>query len=279
MRKPKAYLTASDLKGFILRASALLRKLKIPWYILLIAVILVPIYCSNKQRHIIRDYGELITQAFLYPIRIITDVGMGIPNETPAVTVTLEQLYSHISEDQQMKMLVTENQKLKELLDFRQHHHLRATAVRVMGYSRAFGQHRLFVNAGSIDGLTEGAVVIHPDGLVGQIITVNQYSAWIMTIHDPLSRIPTVMAISRHKAITAGSPSGSASLFLQYTDFSAPTEDEVALTSGEGSLIPEGLYIGKVIKKQGELRVLSSVPWATLDYVLVLSFHPTTTKK
>lgn len=171
-----------------------------------------------------------------------------------------------------------ENERLRNLLDFRENVKQETIAARVIGWDLSLWSQRIILDKGSKHGLRKDMAVVSPKGLVGRILEVSPNSARVILLTDPASRISSWTAESRVHSLSAGD--GSHELQLKYLDLEASVaEGEEVLTSGLTDAYPKGLRIGTVksIKKDrsGLHWVAAVEPFVThlkLEEVLCIAY-------
>lgn len=131
---------------------------------------------------------------------------------------------------------MAENEHLKSLLKF--HAELQATSLtaRVIATTGAPYAASMIVTAGARDGVRKNMAAVSEDGLVGRVIEVGEWSARILLLHDPESRVPVAVQEDGTRAILAGL--GNGDLELRYLPSDAVLRPAMRLlTSGHGGLL------------------------------------------
>jgi len=184
---------------------------------------------------------------------------------------SLESLLTRLRE------IENENQRLKELLGFREQLEQEYKAADVIGRSPSKWFSTITISLGSEDGVTVDAPVISRRGLVGRVIKVEARSAQVLLLTDPESGVGSLISRSRDYGAVVGG-NGSDALVMRFfsRDADVRVGDEV-LTSGVGSVYPAGLVVGEVaevyVPQPGlvkECYVRPAVDFAHLEEVLVM---------
>ena len=118
----------------------------------------------------------------------------------------------------------------------------------VVGKSSSNSHRTLTINKGSLHGLKEGMVVITGQGLVGRISEVGLTTSNVLCITDISSSVGALVERSAMVGIAEGYY-GNGCRFLYTTGFSSADDiavGDVIISSGNGSVYPYGLKIGKV---------------------------------
>lgn len=137
-------------------------------------------------------------------------------------------------------------------------------------------RHRLTVDRGARNGVTEGQVVVAGGGIVGQSLRVGPRSTEVIMISDPGSGVPVqnLRTGVRTLAIGAGKPGELSLPYLPLqTDIQA---GDLLVTSGLGGIFPAGYPVAKVSEVRRDsgapLAVVRARALAALDRDRVVSF-------
>ena len=107
----------------------------------------------------------------------------------------------------------------------------------------------LRVDRGSLDGVKEGAVVVVPEGLVGQVSCVSPHTAEIALLTDSSVKVSCEIVGSGTKG-THGILSGGGADRLLIRHLESPNRvrpQARVLTSGLGGVFPRGLEVGTLL--------------------------------
>lgn len=109
----------------------------------------------------------------------------------------------------------------------------------------------LIVNRGSRHGIRNEMPVISVDGVVGMTVVTTPFTSQVQLITDPSASIGAMLQKNRVAGILSGLGSGRCLLrFLPVTQVITP--GDVVVTSGQDSLFPVGLLVGKVVRQVDE---------------------------
>lgn len=172
--------------------------------------------------------------------------------------------------------LEKENQRLKSLLGFKEKFAYQTIAAQVIGYSPRQDEAMIIINQGSRRGIKKGLAVLSPEGLIGKVEKVYPSHSLVRLLIDRESGLSVRLVSTREVGILTADEKGNLRIrFLPSLSKVKPGDDVV--TSGFSSLIPKGLYVGKVSEarqKSGsmerEVLVYSSVDFYRLEEVLVV---------
>ena len=144
-----------------------------------------------------------------------------------------------ISED------AVEGQRLRTLLDFRQHYIAKTVAAQVIGTSGSDQSRLLLLDKGANDGLKAGMPVITPDGVVGKLRDVFRDTSQLLLLNDPTSGAGVFLETTRTRAVLKGTATGALIINnLAADDHIKPGEQ--VLTSGGDQVYPRGLAVGTI---------------------------------
>lgn len=174
----------------------------------------------------------------------------------------------------QVQRYLAENRRLRELVGApppRQGKHIGARVMASGGgaYTRSF-----ILAAGSHHKVRRGLAVLGPNGLVGRIVNVGEFTSRVLLITDLNSRLPVMLADTGERAILTGRNGRFAELKYLPTRHSVKAGARV-VTSGHGGVMPPGLPVGKVVSVEKGLVLVR--PYANLNrivFVRVLDYQP-----
>jgi len=130
--------------------------------------------------------------------------------------------------------------------------------------------HSILIGGGAAQGIDVNSAVINENGLVGRIIEAGQSSARVLLLDDINSRVPVMAELSQEKVILAGGGDGMPTLSYVSADSRIAVGERI-VTSGDASVFPKGLAVGRVVSIEG--GVVKVQPFADsgkLDYVSVV---------
>ena len=136
-------------------------------------------------------------------------------------------------------------QRLRKLLDFRQHYISATVAAQVIGTSGSDQSRLLILDKGAQDGLKAGMPVITPDGVVGKLRDVFGSTSQLLLLSDPTSGAGVLLQSTRTRAILRGSPQGNI-IINNLTPDDRIKPGEKVLTSGGDQVFPRGLAVGTI---------------------------------
>lgn len=167
--------------------------------------------------------------------------------------------------------LKAENDNLRSLMGYRPVEQVRYVTARVVGMSPGtFGQ-SLVLNAGAEQQVALLQPVVDAYGLVGRVVEVSPSASRVMLLSDVGSRIPVITNQGRQRAVLAGT--GGEMLRLTFLETDAPLDlGDSVVTTQEGDLIPGGIVVGQVFKKDDTGYLVKPVrSLAQSEYVRVIT--------
>ena len=172
----------------------------------------------------------------------------------------------------QNEFLITENKKLRELLD--ESINSQEIFGRVIIDKDSPFLKSVVLNKGTKDNVKIGMAVIDDVYLVGQIIEVNYTNSRALLLSDLNSKIPSVLEPDDIQAVVSGTGSNFGTIEHTQIDYKeAFTKKEIiAYTSGLGGLFKPGIPIGKIDSSlEGQINFFSD--FTQLDYVKIVSYN------
>lgn len=194
-----------------------------------------------------------------------------------------------------LESLETENIAMRTQLGFKTNSTHRLEACEIIARGEASGWWEcIIVNKGARSGIGVGCAVISHEGLVGRTKSVSEHTSEVLLITDRNSSVPAKLlrtgdfgivngggvTIAGNQVIDMGMPQNPCSMDNIPSGVTIQTGDKV-VTSGLGSIFPEGLHIGTVVSaglnKSGlyqAARIKPAADLARLRYVFVVLDRP-----
>lgn len=153
--------------------------------------------------------------------------------------------------------LSNENERLKELLDFKEDNpDFAVYGARVIGKSPGNWFNTLTIDRGSEDGVAVDMAVVTDKGLVGRVIDVGGSWAKVLSIIDSQSAVSAIAQRSRDNGTLQGDTTlydGEGLCRMVYLPQDATVrEGDIVITSGLGDIFPKGLPIGTIVGVENE---------------------------
>jgi len=179
-------------------------------------------------------------------------------------------------ENHQMNEIKLANERLRQLLQFREKNSPSMIGAEVIGRDPSFWFKSVMIDKGERDGVKKGMAVISPRGVIGQVLKIAPHYATVLLITDYNSAVDCVVERSRAKAIVEGKGENRCQLKYLLRAEEVAVGD-VVVTSGLGGNFPKGLMVGEVKKvdKKGHgvfqyAELVPSVDMTRLEEVFVV---------
>ena len=166
-----------------------------------------------------------------------------------------------------------ENFEFKEILNFTNKYNIfNYITANVNVINKNHFIHRLKINIGKEDyDLEENDIVLNSQGyFVGRVVDVRKKGADILLISDITSKIPAILNSSRTKVILAGNNSEYLDINYFLNNKNSIIEGEKVFTTNDGNSLAEGLYIGKIVRKNDKYMVKLNKNFHLLNSVVIM---------
>ena len=149
---------------------------------------------------------------------------------------------------QRLAALETENERLRQLLGSTERVGLRALVAEILSVDLNPYRQRFDLNRGLSDGVFVGQALLDAQGIVGQIVRVDAFTAEAVLITDADTAIPVSVNRNGLRTIAVGT-GDSARLRLPYLTNSADIKvGDLLVSSGLGGVFPAGYPVGRVVE-------------------------------
>lgn len=228
---------------------------KILFYLLVVALPLISINVEQKNRA-----GQWFTEPVQFLASLTQSTFDGFSRgvrETTALYVNLvgikrdnQSLHSLNSELiarlDSMQEMQRENDRLRELLAFRQSNRMDLVAAQVIGRDLVADHTTLAINKGLNDGLKSGMAVITLGGALGYIFKPSATVSHIMLITDRYSVVDGIVQRTRAHGIVEGRVGGTGCnlKYIERTD--DVKEGDLVVTGGLDNIFPKGFPVAVV---------------------------------
>ena len=179
-------------------------------------------------------------------------------------------------ENHRMNEIKLANERLRQLLQFREKNFPSMIGAEVIGRDPSFWFKSVMIDKGERDGVKKGMAVISPTGVIGQVLKIAPHYATVLLITDYNSAVDCIVERSRAKAIVEGKGENRCQLKYLLRAEEVAVGD-VLITSGLGGNFPKGLMVGEVKKvdKKGHgvfqyAELVPSVDMTRLEEVFVV---------
>ena len=142
-----------------------------------------------------------------------------------------------------------ENQELRQMLKMPQPPNGRLLAAEVVSRDATEYARRVVINAGAPQGVRAKDVVFNPQGVVGQVIEVDEKfgTSTVLLLTDRLAGVGAMVRRTAARGLLQGN--GQSVCQMTYLDLHADVrEGDLIVTSGDSKIFPKGLVLGRVTK-------------------------------
>lgn len=167
---------------------------------------------------------------------------INVKKESESIKSTNNDLRARLSK---MDELVTENDRLRELLNFKSQSKMSLVAAQVIGRDLVVDHNTVTINKGTNDGLQAGQAVITTQGVLGYIFKPGPFTANIMLITDRYAVVDGIVARTRAHGIVEGKSQSECTLkYVEKTE--DVKEGDLVVTGGLDNIFPKGFPIAIV---------------------------------
>ncbi|WP_084397773.1 rod shape-determining protein MreC [Henriciella aquimarina] len=131
---------------------------------------------------------------------------------------------------------------------------VRGVTARITSETNGPFSEAILVNAGTLQGVEEGAYAENEGGLVGRVVQLGERSSRVLLVTDFNSRVPVMGEASGMRAIVFGDRDGYGTL-TDLPERGSFITGERVLTSGEGGVFPRGVVVGEIVQRSDQARV------------------------
>lgn len=146
---------------------------------------------------------------------------------------------------QKMNELTIENNRLRDLLNFKQQTKMNLRSAQVIGRDLVIDHNTITINKGTKDGLKAGQAVITVNGVLGYIFKPEPFTSHVMLITDRYAVVDGIVQRTRAHGIVEGKSQKSCA--LKYVE---RTEDvkvgDLVVTGGLDNIFPKGFPVAVV---------------------------------
>ena len=176
-------------------------------FVLLAIVCIALMMLDQRQQHLQRVRQAL--SVVVYPVRVLVDLPF---RAWQSASVNLTERSQLIAENEQLKRerleaefrlqrlasVETENERLRQLLDSTERVGLRALVAEILSVDLNPYRQRFDLNRGLTDGVFVGQALLDAQGIVGQIVRVDAFTAEAVLITDADTAVP--VSVNRDRA-------------------------------------------------------------------------------
>jgi len=233
----------------------------------------------QKSQSVTDNTVSPILTALSMPVRKIENLFEGFKDRSRAVheNVALkEELYQLREAQNRANIMAMKLARFEQILRAKQGTDIPNEKIAARAVSEIDGPfvRAALINAGAKQGIKAGHPVMTVNGLYGHVLRVGPNSARVLHLGDLNSRIAIMSAQSEARAILAGNNSDFPIISF-ISDESGWTVDDEVLSSGDGGVLPRGLFIGRVKRDtKNRLVVELNDSKKPIDWIWVYPFEP-----
>jgi len=209
-----------------------------------------------------KDHLSLVRQALgvvIYPVRALVDLPFKTWNwassnlETRSAMLAENQrlnsaLLNASVRLQQLATLEAENIRLRAILDSSARVRERVLIAEILSVDLNPYRQRFIINRGTNSGVYVGQALLDADGVVGQIVRADPFSAEVVLISDADHSVPVSVIRNGLRTFAVGT-GDSKRLRLPYLTNSADIQvDDLLVSSGLGGVFPSGYPVARVLQ-------------------------------
>ncbi len=223
-----------------------------------------------------------ILSAAVHPVRLVIDAPFSLGHWIGDSTATRSELTNenrrlkdqNLIQSARLQRLVAleaENTRLRALLDSTAKVSGRVLVGEILSVDMNPFRHHITINKGSNDGIYVGQALIDADGIIGQVVRDQFFSAEALLITDIDHALPVEIVRSRLRTIAVGT-GDLERLSLPFLPRNADVVDgDILVTSGLGGTFPPGYPVGivsEIARDSGEpFLAVSARPAAALNRI------------
>lgn len=262
------------------------RYIPLPWdgssffasVLMLLSIILIIVSATRPSamegtRAIISDIFAPVLSSVSLPFQSMSLILHDITSfaQIQADKARLEQENERLRQWYQTALLLeSENKSLKDLLNLDVDPKYDHVSARIVSDSGNAFVKSILIASGKNNKIKKGAAVLSGHGLIGRIVEVSKTTSRVLLVTDINSRVPVILEGSGQNVIMAGANDENPKLIHLPQD-SEISEGARLYTSGYGGVYPNGLPVGRVIKKEnGALGVILFSDFNALRVVRVM---------
>jgi rod shape-determining protein MreC len=226
-------------------------------FVLLAIVCVALMMLDHRQQHLQRVRQAL--SVVVSPVRVLVELPF---SAWRSVSVNFTARSELIAENEKLKReqletsvkvqrlaaLETENERLRQLLDSTERVGLKALVAEILSVDLNPYRQRFDLNRGATDGVYVGQALLDAQGIVGQIVRVDAFTAEAVLITDADTAVPVSVNRNGLRSIAVGT-GDSGRLRLPYLTNSADIKvGDLLVSSGLGGVFPAGYPVGRVVE-------------------------------
>lgn len=149
-------------------------------------------------------------------------------------------------ENQLTNELLSENERLRDILNFKREQPGSSIAVQIIGKEVSPASTTVTLNKGTDSGIEKGMAVITANGVVGKVQTAIGGTSKVLLLTDPGNTLAVRVQRNREEGLLEGRQGRCALKYVSY--YADVQEGDLLVTSGFDGIYPKGLPVAVVVK-------------------------------
>jgi rod shape-determining protein MreC len=147
---------------------------------------------------------------------------------------------------QKYAALAAENSRLRELLNASSTVDDAVIVADIIGVTPDPFSHEVIIDKGSRDGITIGQAVLDSEGLMGQVVQVNEFTSRVLLISDSSHAVPVQVNRNGVRANLLGTGEMDSLDLVHVPETSDIRVGDLLVSSGLGGVFPKGYPVARV---------------------------------
>ena len=191
-------------------------------------------------------------QALLVPVQALqgaSEYGMGLKHALTSEEAARRDLARQAERALRVEQLLTENARLRALLDLRAGLRVRSQAAQVLFEAPDPYSRKVIIDRGAMQGVLIASPVINESGVLGQVTRVFPLSAEVTLLTDQDAAMPVLNTRTQVRSAVFGAAAGAGgSMEMRFMAGNADVQvGDLLTTSGVDGVYPPGLPVAKVV--------------------------------
>lgn len=241
-------------------------------------ILLIPSPASNFSKKYVRSFATTLSRPFINAGRKVSS-SFSVIFEIKNLRSRNKDLENAVielkSENASLQEEKTENQSLKQLLDYKKISDQKLILASVTAIDPNSYFDSITVDRGTDDGVAVGQAVIFSGALIGKVQSVSEKNSQILLITSKDSVVQVMLSNSRTTGILRGGING---ITLENIPLDVKIdENETIITSGLGAGLPKGIYVGNTGKEVSAksdifktVDVVSPVDFSKIEFLFIV---------
>ncbi|MFO7783180.1 MAG: rod shape-determining protein MreC [Thermodesulfobacteriota bacterium] len=263
------------------------RRIRIIWIWFLFALLALLLFSSHMKRTLSWSPAEQVVVEVIAPLqnaltKTVRGVGgvwekyFGLVRVYEENRILLEEIQSLQLENFRYREMLATQQRLRELLKFKERTNWSMMAAQVIGRDPTGLFKSVIIDKGARSGISMNMPVVSAEGVVGRVVSVSPNYAKVLLIIDQNSAVDCLNQTTRDQGILRG-----ASAEICELDYVLKTsrmgQGDIIITSGMCGVFPKGLPVGRVISVSDrpgalfkDVQVHTMVDFNRLEEILII---------